>query len=328
MESIESADTADLTFDREKLSFPLSSQGTGIHEILIFIVNLAIRKEHFFGIEEPENHLHYGAQRVLIDTLEEESRRNQIFVTSHSSVFVDQLNYDSGRVYLARLGEGAQTQIQNIGDPEQFELIVDEIGRISSLLLPDAVVFVEGKSDELVFAAIAGTLKAFSRARLEFINMTGRTKLPYFAAISLILKTGRHLPFFYIVDATPRKKPQEDIDDLYQAAKQNVGLDDAQVEELRRRIFDLSKPQIEAYLLKSDTVSQVFGIPVDEVESWFEGHSTKRNKFYVLDGLLRKHGRGKYDKTLDGAQIAKALGQQDIDEELTKVIEQVVELSK
>jgi len=328
MESIESGDVADLTFDRGELTFPLSSQGTGIHEILTFVVNLAIRDGYFFGIEEPENHLHYDAQRALLDIMEEESNRNQIFVTSHSSLFVDQLNYDSGRVYLTRLTEGAQTQIQSIGGPEQFELIVDEIGRISSLLLPDAVVFVEGKSDQSIFAAIAGTLKALSRARLEFVNMTGRTKLPYFAAISLILKAGRDLPFFYIVDGTSGKRPEEDKNEICSAAKANVSLDNDQIENLKRSIFVLSKPQIEAYLLKPSTVSHVFQIPLADVQSWFNQHSARRNKFYVLDGLLRRYGKGKYDKALDGGRIARALTQEEIDVELIKVIEEVVQLSR
>jgi hypothetical protein len=328
MESIEAGDVADLTFDKKELSFPLFSQGTGIHEILIFIVNLAIRRDCFFGIEEPENHLHYDAQRALLDILEQESERNQIFATSHSSLFVDRMNYDQGRVYLTRTGKEGETDILDIGGPDQFELIVDEIGPISSLLLPDAVVFVEGKSDESVFAAIAGTLKAFSRARLQFINMTGKTKLPYFAAISMILRTSSGLPFFYIVDCTPGRSAEQDIDDICKSARENVGLDDEQLKKLRCRVFVLSKPQIEAYLLKPSTISRVFELPIEDVKSWFDQNSARRNKFYVLDSLLRRRGKGKYDKTLDGARIAKALVKEEIDEELVRLVEQVVELSR
>lgn len=329
MESIEVGQYVDLSFDHSKeLSFPLSSQGTGIHEILIFIVNLMLCDNYFFGIEEPENHLHFDAQKTLLDIFEEESIRNQIFLTSHSSLFVDRLNYELGSVYLTKLNKDGQTEIQNIYEPEQFELIVAEIGNISSLLASDAIIFVEGKSDESIFRSFADTIKAFSRARLEFIDMTGRDKLPYFASIKLVMRTNRDLPFFYIVDGTEGKKREEVIDEFCESAKSNVGLGNDQIERLRHSVFVLSKGQIEAYLLRPSTVAHVFEIPEDKVESWFKMNESKKNKFYVLDELLRQHGKGKYDKKLDGTKIAKALRKEEIDEELVRVIEQIIQLTR
>lgn len=64
------------------------------------------------------------------------------------------------------------------------------------------------------------------------------------------------------------------------------------------------------------------------MKSWFDDNATRKNKFRVLDRLLRKYGKGKYDKNLHGARIAKALGEQQIDEELAKVIEQTIEISR
>ena len=90
----------------------------------------------------------------------------------------------------------------------------------------------------------------------------------------------------------------------------------------------LSKTQIEAYLLEPSTIAHVFDISEEEVKSWFDKNKAKKNKFYVLDGLLRRHGKGKYDKELDGARIANILRKEQIDEELVKVIEEIVRLSR
>lgn len=329
MESVGIDQNVDLTFDRDKqTSFPLSAQGTGTQEILIYLVNAILCQNHVFAIEEPENHLHYDGQRALLEVLEEESERNQIFITSHSSLFVDRVSYELAAVYLTRIGKDGQTELHNIGGPEDFELIVEQIGNISSLVLPDAVIFVEGESDEAIFREISATLKVFSRARLEFIGMSGREKLPYFAQIKFLLRASKDIPFYYLADGTAGKDRQHVINEVCKSAKDNVGLDDDQISRLRSSIFVLSRPQIEAYLLKPEVIEQVFQIPTGQAKSWFETNSTKKNKFYVLDSLLRKYSKGKYDKNIDGAKIAKALTKEQIDSELVTVIEQIVELSR
>ena len=131
-----------------------------------------------------------------------------------------------------------------------------------------------------------------------------------------------------MVDGTQGKKSQEVVDQICKSAQDNVGMDAKQIDKFQSRIFVLSKSEIEAYLIKPSAISRVFEIPEGEVQAWFRDNDKKKNKFYVLDRLLRKHGKGRYDKKADGARIAKALTQLEIDQELVEVIEQIVQLSR
>jgi len=326
MESISSDEQIDVTFDRGDLSFPISSQGIGIQETILFVVNLILCEGYIFGIEEPENHLHFAGQDALLKFMSSQSHRNQIFITTHSPLFVDRLDPSLGRIFLTRLVD-EETKVSSIENLEDFSHIVYELGRVSNLLDPDAVVFVEGRGDISIFETIVGTIKLFARTRVEFVDMSGKYKLPYFAAIKTILKVNRDLPFFYVLDADGKSKDAV-VSEICETARRHVELDEESMELLRNSIFVLSKPSIESYLLKPQVVGKVFGIPVKNVEEYFEKSATKKNKFYVLDSLLRTHGKGRYDKILDASKIAKNLTEEDIDPELVSAIQRLLEISR
>ncbi|MGC2382843.1 MAG: AAA family ATPase [Nitrososphaeraceae archaeon] len=82
----------------KKKNFPyeihLKNEGTGLDQLLIMIWKVATAKPgSILFIDEPELHLHPGAQKLLYDFLLEETKQDkQIFVTSHSTVFVHRSN--------------------------------------------------------------------------------------------------------------------------------------------------------------------------------------------------------------------------------------------
>lgn len=125
-------------------SVRLHEMGGGVEQLLMIATVLhATSQENVLFIEEPESHLHAGAQRFLLQKLVEDGR--QVFITSHSPTFINQSSGAS--LYQVRM-KGNRTQIACCEARDALsDLLVDVGCRNSDMLLSDAVVFVEGPSD-------------------------------------------------------------------------------------------------------------------------------------------------------------------------------------
>ena len=73
----------------------LNSMGSGIIEFVIFLTNIIASKNKVFGIEAPELHLHPHAQRLLFGILQEYENNSQLFIITHSPLFIDVKLIDS-----------------------------------------------------------------------------------------------------------------------------------------------------------------------------------------------------------------------------------------
>jgi AAA15 family ATPase/GTPase len=126
----------------------LHEMGGGIEQLLmIATVVLTTGDESTLFLEEPESHLHAGAQRFLIERLRDGER--QIFVTTHSPTFINATRDRS--LYQVRISEN-RTSIFRYDEADLLSEVLDDIGsRNSDVLLSDAVLFVEGPSDQRVF---------------------------------------------------------------------------------------------------------------------------------------------------------------------------------
>ncbi len=324
MESVTRGEDTEINFDKEDISFSIFSQGTGIQEMLIFVTNLLLADNLFLAIEEPENHLHPEGQRFFLDFCSQQNNRNQLFFTTHTSNFIDFLDYDEGSIFLTKLKDG-ETTIRGIEKKEEFKDIVYELGKVSNLLLPDAVVFVEGKSDKKIFFFFKQAIKLFKRSGIEFIDVGGRGNFPYYAAIKMITTINKDLPFFYIADK--HAKTEIGIKNELKKICENHNFDEDSIQLLLKSTYVLSKSEIEAYLFKPYVISRVFDIPENEIQEHFNKNEHRKNKFKVLNELFKiEKGRG-YDKYLDGKKIAAAMKEVEIDKELIKMIENIISIA-
>lgn len=122
---------------------PLSSLGTGIHEVVLIAAFCTIHDESIMCIEEPEIHLHPLLQRKLINYLMANTR-SQYFIATHSAAFIDAPGANIFRV----TNDGEQTRIRAVLTKSEQREILDDLGyQASDILQSNAVIWVEGPSD-------------------------------------------------------------------------------------------------------------------------------------------------------------------------------------
>ncbi|MFY0537412.1 ATP-dependent nuclease [Nannocystis pusilla] len=126
----------------------LEDLGGGVEQVLaLALVLLAEPDEGGVFIEEPESHLHESAQRRLIKQIEKHRHKRQVFLATHSPIFVNE--FPCANVY--RLTRDPATKKTNaqpcLSKPEQRQ-VLDELGVLpSSLTQTNCVIWVEGPTE-------------------------------------------------------------------------------------------------------------------------------------------------------------------------------------
>lgn len=146
--------------DKYGVEKPLERRGTGIRRLLMvaFFEHMAEKaqanKENLiFGIEEPENGLHPGLQRDLVESFQKLVHQgSQIIVTTHSPVFAGSSPVDD--LVLVVREDAVAKAIQK--PALSLEVVAKELGVEPSdqIMGYRACVFVEGKDDVMFWQTI------------------------------------------------------------------------------------------------------------------------------------------------------------------------------
>ena len=102
------SETSEQKAEMDVDDFLVAANGAGIRESLRLILDLELKNPQIVLIEEPEIHLHPGLSRVVANYLREKARDIQIFVTTHSTDFVDSVSFKK-RLLISHNSQNSRT---------------------------------------------------------------------------------------------------------------------------------------------------------------------------------------------------------------------------
>ncbi|MGN4472956.1 AAA family ATPase [Bacillus cereus group sp. MYBK40-2] len=178
----------------------INLNGTGIREVFRIILDIESLNPNIIFIEEPETHLHFELQQRLSEYLHIKAENSQIFITSHSTAFVEE-TYDTS-VYLIKRKDEKENSIQLL-DSESLDEIISELGyNAQALLIKKMLIFVEGKTDKAIIDTYLQKFYPHMLSKIGCIDMKGEAKYKYFAnaeSLEIFVKTG--VETFFILDS-------------------------------------------------------------------------------------------------------------------------------
>lgn len=144
--------TLEIPFDRDMIlvhmnnkTLPLTSLGTGIHEVIILAAAATLLDNSVLCVEEPELHLHPLLQKKLIKYLSD-STSNQYIFTTHSAHLLDTVGAEIFHV----TNYSGKTVVSSIASTKEKSCICHDLGyKASDILQANCIIWVEGPSDRL-----------------------------------------------------------------------------------------------------------------------------------------------------------------------------------
>jgi putative ATP-dependent endonuclease of the OLD family len=191
--------------------FPIASEGGGVQASLnmIFYLKSESQSNFIFAIEEPESHSHFEYQRQLFNVIRKFAENSQVFVSTHSPVFVDRS--EPRNTWLVK-NVGNETTVERVSELRE---VLDEIGaRLSDVFFfAGRIIFVEGQSDEIIVRAFARKAgKDLTDVLIIPVKGKGSTKSHLKTWIGITKGT---IPFYLILDADA----QQEAEDLVKAGQ-------------------------------------------------------------------------------------------------------------
>jgi len=292
--------------EKQDLRLPIQNVGGGSQEFLILLRHLT-EGDFLFGIEEPELHFHPELGQKLFEILKTMSEGNQIFLSTHSTIFVDRAELSN--TWIVRL-EGKKTEARRIEHPDDLRRILLELGsRPSDIFFSNALVFVEGDADRTVYPIWAEKIGLDSvKANISWFPTHGKNRGKYHLGVWVDVAKTTDLPYYMILDKGAESEAKEFI---------GRGL-------IRdRNLFLLRKSSLEEYYPRGrllDAFKKEYGIGDGEEESII----TKLDDKEIRELIRKKGGNPTGWKTVIGKTVAETMTVNEIDDEIQSIFGKIV----
>jgi len=160
--------------ERGDLAIPLDECGSGIGQVLaILYVVITSDHPHTIIVDEPQNFLHPGAVRKLIEVLKKYPQHQYIFATHSPAVITAS---DPSTFTMVRASDGESVlEVMDPSNAKHLQTYLSEIGaHLSDVFGADNILWVEGQTEEVCFPLVLRSANwALSGTAIIGIRQTG-----------------------------------------------------------------------------------------------------------------------------------------------------------
>jgi predicted ATP-dependent endonuclease of OLD family len=308
----------------------LFHEGTGLDQLLIIIWKIATSEPGTICIlDEPELHLHPGAQNLLYEFLKEETKNNkQIFVATQSMVFIH--NSELNEVSIILNDQNSLPQVALLKDlileeqtnastelNELRKYVYDALGYDPLFAFePKTIVMVEGKTDKYILPYFAETLGyPVNRRATMFMPLGNAIEVKKYTPIVRYALSGKKC---LIVLDNDNKSPDIIIKEILENEKKFMKSIDGKsvLDENNFCPFPEYVYSIEFYLLEPDAIYKASGSCdenllykiKDEIDQNINDIKNKKIKpKEFLKDIWENNSFGRYDEVHTAAKIAQSI---------------------
>src|SRR5271157_2220855 len=293
---------------REKESdmyFPIEATGGGYQEMIGLICQLLKEEGVVFGVEEPELHLHPELARQFLSVMKELSSKNQIFVTTHSTAFVDQAELQNTWIIRKIKKETCAFRMK---EPGELKAVLYELGlRPSDIFYANGIVFAEGQTEKVVLPTWSAKMGIdFDRLGISVLPTNGKASGKYHLTVWTDAAENTGIPYYLILD----KDAQEEAKKLREKLIPEENL------------FLLKKGTIEEYYPKERVIQAIekeYSIKLSEEEKKLDSPMDKS-----IEELVRAKAKDSTGwKVALGKAVAESMTLDEIDDEIKRIFERI-----
>ncbi len=155
--------------DKEDLALKLSDCGTGVSQVLAMLYLIVTSsKPNIIIIDEPQSFLHPNLIRKLINIFKE-FPQHQYFIATHSPTVISEAN-PATILQLSYSDGETKTKIINSKETTELRYLLKDLGvSLSDVFGADAILWVEGPTEELCFPRILEKFGYFSTKGIQIM---------------------------------------------------------------------------------------------------------------------------------------------------------------
>ncbi len=265
-------------------------------------------------IEEPEMHLHPRLAKRVFRFIRSQSASNQIFLTTHSTVFLDQCNHEEIWQMSEINGASVPSRIEGVDGLREVAFLLGIAP--SDVMMANNILFVEGPTDVIVIRSWAKLMNIpIDYPRVKIIPLRGAGKTRYHLGVWTEAAVAAGIPLFVLLDGD--KAGKDAAKKLKEKKKGTRSIDS-------KRIYNLKKDNIEEYypvrLILKALVSR-FTLDNEDTKSLRTAIQSKK-RVEGIKNWLREHKMDPHKiwKTIAAEYVAENMQEKDIPPEIRDLL--------